>query len=124
MSERVWMSDLYGVKAHVDPAAVDEWRPRGWAMSTAPAGIEMAWCHHEETGGRAKFPAAVLDAWAALGWAPSEPPEPVDLTKDPKLVDQHAEPAQGGVGDLTAEQTDTQTTGRRPRAGRQSETQE
>jgi len=120
MSEHVWMSDPYGAKAHVDQAAVDEWTPRGWSESDEPTGAEMVWCRHEQSGGRAQFPAGVLGPWQAMGWTPSEPPEPVDLTKDPKLVDQLAEPAP----DPEPEPPDTQTIGRRPRVGRQSETQE
>ena len=120
MTERVWMSDPYGAKAHVDQ--VDKWIPRGWSESDEPTGAEMVWCGNEATGGRAQFPASVLEQWQALGCVPSEPPEPVDLTKDPKLVDQPADSLP--APEPEPEQTETQTPGRRPRAGRPSETQE
>lgn len=120
MSDRVWMSNpADGAYALIDPDDVDRWTVRGWLPVTKEPGDQTTvWLHHAESDGRAQFPAGVVPQWMALGWQPGAPPEPVDLTKDPKLVDQPP------ASPLAPEQTETQTTGRRPRAGRQSETQE
>lgn len=83
----VWMKDAYGNKAHVPSDERDAWVPRGWTEADEPAADERVWMEHGAHGGRALFPAGIAETWQALGWAPSPPPEPVDVTKDPALVD-------------------------------------
>lgn len=90
-TDAVWMADGHGAKAYVPVGEVDAWRPRGWVTATEPAPSEQVWMAHGGHGGRATFPATAVDVWQALGWAPSPPAEPVDITKDPALVDQPAE---------------------------------
>lgn len=88
-----WLVDGDGAKALV--VGVDErdrFRPHGWTETTEPAGSDMVWLEHEVTGGRQLFPMAVTPQWGALGWRLAGPPEPVDLTKDPQVVDQPLTP--------------------------------
>lgn len=89
----VWMTDGYSNKALVPVAEVDTWIPRGWVRSVLPADGERVWMQHDAHGGRAQFPVAVVAVWGALGWAPSAPVDPVDLLKDPVLVDVETVPA-------------------------------
>lgn len=86
----VWVRDGYGSVALVPADAVDHWKPRGWIETTDPDSADQIWMRHAEHGGRAQFPIVIARVWADLGWAPSAPPEPVDVTKDPALVDQPA----------------------------------
>lgn len=60
-------------------------------VTSEPAGDRQVYVAHTATGGHAVLPYGVLAAWGVLGWVPAGPPAPVDLTKDPVLVDQ-AEP--------------------------------
>ncbi|AGL13880.1 hypothetical protein [Actinoplanes sp. N902-109] len=85
-----WIADTTGAKAIVEGADErDTWtKVRGWAETTEPVAGELVWMQHEEHGGRAQFDARVVPDWEHLGWNVSSPPEPVDLTKDPTLVDQ------------------------------------
>lgn len=86
-----WIANSDGDYARVDPDAVDTWIPRGWKIAPAPTvadGDRKVWLKHELHGGLARFSAAVAPQWASLGWHPADPPVPVDLTKDPQLVDQ------------------------------------
>lgn len=89
-----WMTDEFGAKALV--TGVDErnrLRPHGWRETTEPTGQDLVWLRHDVTEGQQLFSHAAAGQWAELGWHPSPPPEPVDLTKDPMLVDQAAAPA-------------------------------
>lgn len=64
-------------------------RVHGYTEVTAePAADRQVYVSHEQSGGHAVLPYGVLAAWGALGWVPAGPPAPVDLTKDPVLVDQ------------------------------------
>lgn len=125
MSERAWMSNpADGAYALIGPDDVDRWTVRGWQPVTKEPGDQtMVWLHHPESDGRAQFPAGVVPQWQALGWQPGAPPEPVDLTKDPKLVDQPAQYIFAEPG-TAKESFVPKTTNRSARAGRQSETQE
>jgi hypothetical protein len=90
-----WVTNVDGHLALVDVAAADLWKVAGWNPVDEPAftGDRMVWLRHETTGGRALFAAAVVPIWSALGWHPTDPPAPIDLTKDPDLVDVKEEPA-------------------------------
>jgi hypothetical protein len=84
-----WMTDTSGVKALVAGADErDRWRPHGYADTADPVAGDLVWLQHDVSGGRQVFAAEAAEQWAGLGWHPSAPPEPVDLTKDPMLVDQ------------------------------------
>jgi hypothetical protein len=89
--QKYWLTDTSGAKALVEGADErDRWRPHGWAETDAPVAGDLVWLQHDVHGGRQLFAAAAAEQWAGLGWRPSAPPEPVDLTKDPQLVDQAA----------------------------------
>lgn len=67
-------------------------RVHGYTEVTGPlADDRQVHVANAATGGQATLPYGVLAAWGVLGWVPAGPPAPVDLTKDPVLVDQ-AEP--------------------------------
>lgn len=87
-----WIRDIEGVKALVEGAETrDTWvKVHGWQLTEEPTSTDLVWLQHNETGGKARFAAEAAPQWAGLGWHPSAPPEPVDLTKDPQLVDQPA----------------------------------
>ncbi len=57
-------------------------------VTSEPADDRQVHVAHAATGGQATLPYGVLAAWGVLGWVPAGPPAPVDLTKDPVLVDQ------------------------------------
>jgi hypothetical protein len=57
-------------------------------VTTEPAADRQVHVANAATGGQAVLPYGVLAAWGVLGWVPAGPPAPVDLTKDPVLVDQ------------------------------------
>lgn len=68
----------------------DQWvRVHGWTETSEPGDDQQVHVVNEETGGRGQLPyGPVRDGlWAGLGWRLAAPPEPVDLTKDPALVD-------------------------------------
>lgn len=99
-----WLTNADGHKARVEGAEQrDRWLPLGWSVADEPVTGDMVYLEHEVSGGRALFPAAVVPAWGELGWQPAAPPEPVDLTKDPLLVDQPvAEPVAAPAKTSTA----------------------
>jgi hypothetical protein len=91
--QKYWLTDTSGAKALVEGADErDRWLPHGWAETDAPVVGDLVWLQHDVHHGRQLFAAAAAEQWAGLGWHPSAPPEPVDLTKDPQLVDQAAAP--------------------------------
>jgi hypothetical protein len=85
-----WIADVEGVKAVVEGAeARDMWtKVRGWTETTEPVGQEFQWIRNADHGGRGVMNHAAALLHEGLGWFPSDPPEPVDMTKDPQLVDQ------------------------------------
>ena len=86
-----WLARDSEPVAFVDDAAVrDELiRVHGYTEVTEPlADDRQVHVAHTATGGHAVLPHGVLAAWGVLGWVPAGPPAPVDLTKDPVLVDQ------------------------------------
>lgn len=91
--QKYWLTDLAGVYAQVEGADQrDNWtRIQGWAEAGEPGRNDQVHVVHEAGRGQLAY-GALTDGWSALGWAVATPPEPVDLTKDPQLVDQPAEP--------------------------------
>lgn len=84
-----WLTDTSGVKALIVGADErDRWSPHGWHPTADPVAGDLVWLQHETTGGQQVFAAEAAESWKGLGWHPSAPPEPLDLTKDPMLVDQ------------------------------------
>jgi hypothetical protein len=86
-----WIADPNtGAKASVEGAPErDRWvGVHGWALASEPQPGDRVWLRHDVTGGRQQFPVSAAPQWAGLGWHPGAPPEPVDLTKDARLVDQ------------------------------------
>lgn len=57
-------------------------------VTSEPSDDRQVYVTNAATGGQAALPYGVLAAWGARGWVPTGPPAPVDLTKDPVLVDQ------------------------------------
>jgi hypothetical protein len=88
MSDSVWMRDPEGVYASVAKDQVDTWKPRGLTEVDEPTD-DTTFVHmtHDDVEGRARIPWGARDYWQARGFRPTEPPEPVDVTKDPVLVD-------------------------------------
>lgn len=88
-----WLVDASGAKALVTgDDERDRFRPLGWQEATEPSDRDLVWLQHDVTEGRQLCPAAASGQWAELGWHPAAPPEPVNLTKDPVLVDQVPDP--------------------------------
>ena len=87
-----WQTRADEPAALVEGAAErDRWvQIHGYAESSEPADDQQVHVVNETTGGRAQLPYGPLrdGLWAGLGWRLAAPPEPVDLTKDPALVDQ------------------------------------
>jgi hypothetical protein len=91
-----WIVSPAGVYALVDagePLAV--WtKARGWAEASEPDRTGRVHVVHADAGHAGPLAYGALgEGFAALGWSPGPPPEPVDITKDPVLVDQ--QPAAG-----------------------------
>jgi len=88
-----WIADALG--AHAVVAGEDErdqWvRGRGWADAAEPSGFDQVHIVNGDMHGCVPF-AALAEGWADLGWSPGPPPEPVNILKDPALVDQAAPP--------------------------------
>lgn len=104
MTNRYWVTSVDGAKAVLEGAdARDRWtKVHGWTITTEPQPGDRVWLEHAETGGKQIFAAEAAPQWEGLGWHPTSPPEPVDLTKDPQLVDQGPPAAP-----VTAEKTKT-----------------
>jgi hypothetical protein len=96
MKNSYWIASAEGVYALVEGADQrDSWtRVRGWREASEPGPNDQVHIVHPEIGQSANtLPYAALEgAWQAQGWKPGPPPEPADLTKDPALADQPAEP--------------------------------
>lgn len=108
-----WMTDGYGSTALVEGADErDRWKPLGWSEATEPAGDDMVWMAHPESGGRQRFAAAVIEQWQGLGWRPAAPPEPVDVLHDPQLVGQAAPVASAAAPKSTERTAASGTTSR------------
>jgi hypothetical protein len=92
-----WIRDAEGAFALVEGADQrDTWtRVRGWRETAEPGPSDRVHIVHPEVGhgGPLPYEAIVGTAWAGLGWKPGPPPQPVDLTKDPRIVDQPDAPA-------------------------------
>lgn len=90
--------NLYWLARGDEPVALvegaaerDQWvKVHGWSETSEPADDQQVHVVNENTGGRGALPyGPVRDGlFAGLGWRIASPPEPVDLTKDPALVDQ------------------------------------
>jgi hypothetical protein len=97
MSEpkKYWIVDADGVKALVvGDEARAFWSMHGWSVSTEPVDQEFVWLQHEQTEGRAKFPAPSVPLWEPRGWSPSDPPAPVNLaTAHQQPAEQPSAPA-------------------------------
>ena len=91
-TKKSWLVDAEGNYAAVEPGEIDTWIPRGWSRAQDGPQSSFVWLQHEVHGGKAKFPVAAVANWESLGWHPAAPPEPVDVTKDPVLVDVADEP--------------------------------
>jgi hypothetical protein len=88
--QKYWITSIDGAKALVEGAEQrDHWtKVQGWTETADPRPGDRVWLEHEEHHGRQVFPAEAAPQWAGLGWHTSPPAEPVDLTKDPQLVDE------------------------------------
>lgn len=87
---KYWLHDATGVYAQVEGADQrDYWtRVQGWSEASEPGPTDQVHVQHDEAGrGRLPF-GAIGGGWDGLGWSVAAPPEPVDMTKDPVLVDQ------------------------------------
>lgn len=94
-----WMTDGRDTWAYVPADEVDDWTIRGWQSADPKRckASDFVWMQHTNGdqsghGGRQKFPAAAVPVWSEMGWDPSPPETPVDLTRDPRLVDVPEEP--------------------------------
>lgn len=126
MSEKktYWMRTPDGAKALVTGAEDrDTWTVRGAVEDDEPKPGEFVWLQHEQHGGRAKFPAEVVEQWELKGWHPSPPLEPVDLTRDPHLVDVPVEKSLVKAEDKPAKADDAEKKTEKPAASR-TETKE
>lgn len=85
-----WLADADGRKAIVEGAADrDYWtKVQGWTETVEPGPTDIVYVVHEVVGRGQLAYGAVKDGWSELGWSYGGPPMPVDLTKDPHLVDQ------------------------------------
>lgn len=94
MPKSFWIVDPHGVYALVDNADQrDIWtKVRAWREVTdGPGPNDRVHLVHDDVGHGGPLPfEALAEGWGDMGWRPGAPPEPVDLTKDPKLVDQPA----------------------------------
>jgi hypothetical protein len=72
----------------------DYWGAQGWqASEDEPQAGDKVQLYHAGTGGYQVLSREAADGfWSGLGWTYGAPPEPVDLTKDPALVDQPPAP--------------------------------
>lgn len=85
-----WIADALGTHALVASAEErNEWvRGRGWSDAAEPGPSDQVWIVNGDLDdGRIPF-AALAEGWSDLGWKPGPPPEPVNILKDPALVDQ------------------------------------
>lgn len=96
MKNSYWIASAEGVYALVEGADErDTWtRVRGWREAPEPGPADQVHITHPEIGPSANtLPyEALAGTWQAQGWKPGPPPAPADLTKDPRIVDQAAEP--------------------------------
>lgn len=85
-----WIKDSAGVHALVDDGQHEQWtRVRGWSDADEPGPTDRVYVTHDGAGTGGPLPfEALAEGFAALGWKPGPPPEPVDITKDPTIVDQ------------------------------------
>lgn len=89
--QNYWISDPSGVYAQVEGADQrDYWtRVQGWTEASEPPPTAQVHVVHEGAGrGLLAYAAVSEGAFGGLGWSFASPPTPVDLTKDPQLVDQ------------------------------------
>lgn len=84
------IADAGGNLAHVEGADQrDVWtKVRGWHEVTEPRPSDQVYIWRDGIEAPGRVPYEALDGWVARGWRPGPPPEPVDITKDPVLVDQ------------------------------------
>lgn len=87
--QKTWMRDADGRFALIED---DTERPSlealGWATADEPTDTDHAWAWHEGIEQPGQIAYGARDYWEARGWVFGPPPAPVDLTKDPALVDQ------------------------------------
>lgn len=98
--QKYWITSPAGVFAQVEGTEQrDMWtKVRGWSDAEEPAGNDRLYLVHTAAGFGGPIPfEALADGWADMGWSPGPPPMPLDITKDPTLVDQRlvADPAEG-----------------------------
>jgi hypothetical protein len=89
--KKYWIASPSGEYALVEGAEQrDLWtKVRGWRETDEPGPTDRVHISHPEVGHGNPLPYEALDGqWTGLGWAAGPPPEPVDMTKDPVLVDQ------------------------------------
>ena len=90
-----WIVSPMGEYALVEGTAErDRWtRVLDWRVADEPPATAQVHIVHPD-GLRGRIPyEAVKGQWSGLGWTAGPPPEPVDITKDPRLVDQVVEPS-------------------------------
>jgi hypothetical protein len=90
----MWIRDLRGDKAVIDPADSDRWKLHGWSQTDEPGGNEQVfvWMINPETDRAAPIAWAAREYWMGRGFVPSPPDEPVNPTKDPVLTVAPAKP--------------------------------
>jgi hypothetical protein len=93
--KQYWITDPRGDYALVTGTEQrDVWtKVRGWSESGEPGPADRVHLVHTEVGhGGPLLYESLAVGFADGQWSPGPPPEPVDVTKDPALRDQPAEP--------------------------------
>jgi hypothetical protein len=88
-TQKYWMRSDTGDLMQVGSAAErDSWLLRNWQESKSePSDRDQVWFRVEGVENPAKFPWGAREFWGSRGWEPSTPPEPIDYTRDPRVVD-------------------------------------
>jgi hypothetical protein len=61
--------------------------PLGSELADEPTDPDFVWMRHDDIADPARIPFGAREHFLARGWTFGAPPAPVDLTKDPQLVD-------------------------------------
>lgn len=88
-----WITTANGYFAQVDGVDErDKWTPLGWRLAKEPGPTDFVYLRKDDIANPGLFAYQAVPVWQELGWKYGTPPEPVDLTKDPAVVEPEPEP--------------------------------
>lgn len=92
--KKYWIASAMNELALVDGAdARDQWvKVHGWHEITEPRPTDQVYIWRDGVDSPGRIPLEALEGWEQLGWKAGPPPERINITKDPRLVDQPAAP--------------------------------